>query len=101
MDPSKLLSFTEKRNRFIKKADTVYIFDPRVHMNLTKLEKENLDQIVAYEKMQWMTEVAKLKTGQSFGELALINNEPRKATIMCLNDCYLAVLEQKDYSKVL
>lgn len=53
------------------------MFDPRVHMNLTKLEKENLDQIENYEKMQWMMEVSKLQTGSSFGELALINNEPR------------------------
>ena len=48
-----------------------------------------------------MIEVAKLKTGSSFGELALINNEPRKATIMCLTDCFFAVLEKEDYVKVL
>ena len=48
-----------------------------------------------------MKEVAKLQTGSSFGELALINNEPRKATIMCLTDCHFAVLEKKDYVKIL
>lgn len=51
--------------------------------------------------MQWQLEVTKLQTGASFGELALINNEPRKATIMCLTDCYFAVLEKQEYSKVL
>ena len=42
-----------------------------------------------------------MQTGASFGELALIMNEPRKATVMCLTDCYFAVLEKQEYSKVL
>eukprot|EP01017_Pseudomicrothorax_dubius_P044050 TRINITY_DN7413_c0_g2_i1.p1 TRINITY_DN7413_c0_g2~~TRINITY_DN7413_c0_g2_i1.p1 ORF type:complete len:198 (+),score=38.04 TRINITY_DN7413_c0_g2_i1:110-703(+) len=31
--------------------------------------------------------------GESFGELALMNNKPRKATIRCLEDCHFATLE--------
>ena len=37
----------------------------------------------------------------SFGELALINNEPRAATVKCLTDCSFAVLEQKNYLKII
>ena len=48
-----------------------------------------------------MVDVSKLYTGYSFGELALVNNEPRNATIQCLNDCYFAVLEKPDYRRVL
>ena len=44
----------------MRKADTVFLFDPRVHMNLSKLEKDNLNQIDIYDKMEWMKEVAKL-----------------------------------------
>ena len=42
-----------------------------------------------------------LKSGDSFGELALINHEPRAATIKCISSCYLAVLSKEDYAKVL
>jgi hypothetical protein len=42
------------------RADTVFYFDPRVHMNLSKQERENLDHLDEYEKMQWFIDVAKL-----------------------------------------
>ena len=63
------------------KADTIFIFDCRVHMHLKKIEEENLELIDQYSELNWMVEVNQLSTGASFGELALINNEPRKATI--------------------
>ena len=97
----KSIRIDNKKKQKLRKADTVFIFDPMVHMNLTKLEKENLEKIKSYEKLKWEIEIAILQTGASFGELALINNEPRKATIMCLNECYFAVLEKQDYNKVL
>lgn len=70
-------------------------------MNLNKVEKENLDQLEKYEEYQWMVEVAKLRTGASFGELALIGGGLRKATITCVTDCSFAVLKKGDYNKVL
>jgi hypothetical protein len=78
----------------LRKADTVFLFDPRIHMNLSKTDKSNLDQLVKYEEFEWMVEVAKLRTGASFGELALINNDMRKATITCIQDCWFAVLDR-------
>lgn len=48
-----------------------------------------------------MTVVANLKSGDSFGELALINNQPRKATIKCLSKCQFAYLEKEDYVRAL
>ena len=44
-----------------------------------------------------MGEINQLSTGGTFGELALINNEPRKANVQSISDCYFAVLEKKDY----
>ena len=87
--------------QLVRKADTVFLFDPRVHMNLSKADRANLDQLDKYEEYQWMVDVSKLRTGASFGELALINNESRKATITCVTDCNFAVLEKSDYNKVL
>ena len=37
----------------------------------------------------------------TFGELALIKNQLRAATIQCLEDCHFAVIQKDDYEKVL
>jgi hypothetical protein len=49
----------------------------------------------------WMVEVNKLSTGGSFGELALLSNQPRLATVKSISDCYFAVLEKEDYGQML
>lgn len=79
----------------------MFIFDPHVHMDLSSLDKKNLEEIKRMEQIQWFVEVAKLTPGQTFGELALINREPRSASIMCICNCYFATLEKQDYLKVL
>ena len=45
--------------------------------------------------------VGELKEGGSFGELALINDAPRRATIRAFTDCGLAVLSKSDYIKII
>lgn len=47
----------------------------------TREEKYNLESLGKFEKMTWFDDVVKLCSGKSFGELALINEEPRDATI--------------------
>lgn len=42
-----------------------------------------------------------LKVGDSFGELALLDNRPRSATIICDEDSYFAVLEKQLFDKIL
>ena len=48
-------------------------FDIKKHMDLTVEERKNLADIQQYEKVNWYTEGVKLKAGQGFGELALLN----------------------------
>lgn len=48
-----------------------------------------------------LTEVLTLNSGDSFGELALLKNQPRAASILCADDVYLATLDKKDYLKIL
>ena len=50
-------------------------------MKLTGEEKHNLEKIEEYQQMTWFLDVVKLCSGKSFGELALINDAPRAATI--------------------
>ena len=54
-----------------------------------------------YKKLEWFVEVVTLTQGQSFGELALINNEPRAATIKTIADCSFGIIGRHDYKKVL
>lgn len=46
-------------------------------------------------------ELKLLGKGESFGELALINNKPRQATVVCKEDCEFAILEKKDFEEIL
>ena len=48
-----------------------------------------------------MFKVNQLKAGMAFGELALINDAPRLATIVCETDCSFAVLNKTDYKAIL
>ena len=45
-------------------------------------------------------ELAQGKAGISFGEMALIKNEPRNATIIALEKCSLISIEKADYTKI-
>ena len=45
--------------------------------------------------------VVTLGAGKGFGELALINNAPRKARIVAESDCKMAVMSKKDYQQAL
>jgi len=42
-----------------------------------------------------------LDKGSSFGELALLENKPRAATIKCKTDCSFAVLDKKHFTEIL
>ena len=46
-------------------------------------------------------EVSEMHKGQSFGELALIYDQPRSVSIQAKTDCHFAVLEKQSYSKIL
>lgn len=48
-------------------------------------------------KKDCLTSINTLTIGQSFGEIAILKNKPRSATINALTNCYLAEIEQKDY----
>ena len=45
--------------------------------------------------------MGRLKVGDSFGELALLKNEPRSATVTCREVWIFAVLEREDYKTIL
>lgn len=48
-----------------------------------------------------LIKIADLATGQSFGELALMKNQPRMASIYCTSMCHFATLSKEDYDRIL
>lgn len=46
-------------------------------------------------------EVKILKFGASFGELSLIENKPRAATVICKENCHFATLEKLYFDQIL
>ena len=61
---------------------------------MVPIKKENIMNPV-------FIEVSKLSSGKAFGELALIKDQPRAATIKCLTDSHFAVLKKEDYLKII
>ena len=53
------------------------------------------------EDNEWFICVSTLSSGASFGELALINDAKRMATIKCISDCQFATIEKNEYQRVL
>ncbi|KAL4478912.1 hypothetical protein ABPG72_019349 [Tetrahymena utriculariae] len=48
-----------------------------------------------------LIKVAVMPTGVGFGELALISNKPRMATIVCEEDCEFLTLQKRPFDKIL
>ncbi len=67
-----------------------------VWINLPKppVEPGGLPEIV-------LTEVRVLPAGAAFGELALMSNKPRAATIIAKEDTYFACLDKTPFDKIL
>lgn len=63
-------------------------------------QKTYILQLKKGEKF-FFEEIATLKSGQSFGELALIQNKPRAATIFCKSDCYFASIDKTSFNNAI
>ena len=72
-------------------------------LGLSRNEQKKLLKLNEEEEYgdPWFVEVVTLTTGQSFGELALLNDANRAATITCKKDCYFATIGRDEYEKVL
>lgn len=54
-----------------------------------------------FEQIEWFVEIKKLRSGESFGELALIKDAPRAATITATENTSFVVIDREAYVKVL
>jgi len=61
-----------------------------------------LANIGANANFCWMLEeLYSIGQGKYFGEMALLDDKPRGATIKCLSNTLFAVMTAKDYQKIL
>ena len=73
-----------------------------VVVNIPKITEEKMNNGTSLVKTELVrTEVKILNGGDSFGELALIDNKPRAATIFSKEETHLAVLDQKHFNNIL
>ncbi|EAR88978.2 cyclic nucleotide-binding domain protein (macronuclear) [Tetrahymena thermophila SB210] len=63
-------------------------------------EKADKNKKVKNEKEEQL-EIKVLKSGETFGELAIIDSKPRGATIVCMEDCDFIVFEKISFIKIL
>jgi hypothetical protein len=57
--------------------------------------------ISKFSDVRTMQTVAVLAAGQGFGDLALVNDKPRAATIITREPCVFAKVEKSDYNRIL
>lgn len=76
-------------------------FNVEEHLTLTKEEEHNLEMIKKFSKFEWFIDIKTMGEGETFGELALVKNDPRAATIKCESDCYFGVIHKQDYDRFL
>eukprot|EP00347_Sterkiella_histriomuscorum_P000821 403374386 len=71
--------------------------------SIADLSVENQASILAraVQEDDGFIQVAKLIDGSSFGELALLEQKPRAATIRCLQNSHFMVLTKNDYVRVI
>jgi CRP-like cAMP-binding protein len=89
----------KKRYEGLRKLHTALVFDAEEHMASLPTDRDNLGQLEYLAAQPWFIEAKALGEGAAFGELALINDEPRAATVKCRADCSFATLDKAEYDK--
>ncbi|KAL4465077.1 hypothetical protein ABPG72_009455 [Tetrahymena utriculariae] len=74
----------------------VYIRLPKKRQESDENQQENINQI-----NNDLVCVKELNPGTGFGELALMNNKPRLASIICHSNCHFATLDKREFNEIL
>lgn len=70
-------------------------------MHLKENEMVNIVALYLFEFSDWFVQVINLDKGMQFGELALINDKPRSATIICEKTALCGIIKKEDYKRVI
>ena len=80
----------------VKVKENTYIFEQGNIGNYFYILKKGKVHLIINNKV-----VRELKIGESFGELALLHDAPRSASILAVTDCLLWTLERKSFRKII
>ena len=94
ISPEKIEKLGEKTKKSISNEKFDRVVERNKSVSPEKIEKIGEKNVV-------LTEVRVLEIGNSFGELALIENKPRAATIKCKENCHFAVLDKQFFGHIL
>lgn len=72
-----------------------------MHPDEQEQSKQVVHNYLEEIRLQWFVDTSRLATGQSFGEMALLDDTPRAATIVAIKDCYMAVLDRHNFKQCL
>ena len=71
------------------------------HLKLSNEDLNNIEHLNKCKKVEWFVNVLDLDEGKAFGELALLNDGPRAATVKTTRDSNFAILDKRDFKKIL
>lgn len=94
-------SLAELENNFkmTKKPSNIFLKSPTLQTVKLK-SKETLDAPTSFN-MESLNKIKVLKAGDAFGELSLMENKPRAASVISEQECHLAILEKQYFDKIL
>lgn len=102
IDRNKKLAIKYDELESILSNDPIYKYMERYIANFPQFEKSQASGEFKKEMiLNTFIDVAHLKDGFSFGELALINDAPRSATITTLQNTDLATLEKENFQHIM
>ena len=93
------LKETEGTKKLLTKKSTI-LLRPSI-AQIRRLSTRNKENLTTEDTTDNMNKIKVLKDGEAFGELSLMDNKPRAATVICEQDCHLAILEKQFFDKVL
>ena len=106
MEPTKAklldMYFTLQGTKVGKVMSDDDILEQSVIAGLNKHDSETFKEYQTYLNMKWFLQVSTFQAGDTFGELALLRDDKRAATVQCLSEkCYFATVDKAGYQKVL
>ena len=104
--PGDSSSLAELENNFklTKKPSNILMKSPTnspIIRRYSLKSKENLDIPNSLINTENLNKIKVLKAGEAFGELSLMENKPRAATVICEQECHLAILEKQYFDRIL
>eukprot|EP00425_Heterocapsa_triquetra_P044648 CAMPEP_0195065506 /NCGR_PEP_ID=MMETSP0448-20130528/11141_1 /TAXON_ID=66468 /ORGANISM="Heterocapsa triquestra, Strain CCMP 448" /LENGTH=1376 /DNA_ID=CAMNT_0040096615 /DNA_START=151 /DNA_END=4281 /DNA_ORIENTATION=+ len=74
---------------------------PTIVRRASNADVANLDRGAEEERSKFGAHIATLGSGIMFGEIGLLDDQPRNATIICRGDCEFLVIGRDDFDRVL